>query len=73
MIYIVQGSEDGYIATYGSKKKAMDAAIEYILMSVPDEEMKNEFANIEINESQWYISLYGTRINSNITIDQVRR
>jgi hypothetical protein len=69
MIYIVMGSEDGYCITYGSKKKAIEYGVRYILEGGDCKEDE-----IEVSENDYYITMYGSNgTKVEIIVDKIVR
>lgn len=66
MIYVIIGSEDGYLATFSSKKKAIEYATNYVL--------GGEEGDVEINEYDHGIYLYGNdRVTADIHKDKISK
>jgi hypothetical protein len=72
MIYIVMGSEDGYLATFTSKKKAIAYGKNYILNGFYEEEKSD--IDIDLSEYAHGIYLDGPdRVSVEIFKDEISR
>lgn len=65
MIYVVLGSEDGYLKTFTSKKKAVEYGKWYILQVFSEFEAEKFEKDIDINEYDHgiYLSGFGTSVD----------
>ena len=63
-VYVVKGSEDGYCGTYGSKKRALQYAMDYIT--------QGEECEVETREYDHIIVLEGNGVSVEIYKDEVQ-
>lgn len=73
MIYIVMGSEDGYLKTFTSKKKALEYGKWYILQVYSEMEAEQKEKDIEVREYDHGIYLSGLDATVDIHKDEISR
>lgn len=71
-VYVVLGSEDGYLATFTSKKKAIAYSKWYILQVYSEMEAEQKEKEIDIKEYDHGIFLTGLDATVDIHIDNTQ-
>ena len=67
MIYIVIGSEDGYLRTFQSKKKAVAYSALYVTGF--EFTIEEALAEVEVAGGKWEFSVTGPNANTQIFVD----